>query len=80
MDVKACDNCKRMNLDIDLYTLMVQREAQEGIHPTKTDPIIGFRFSSRPQRFDEVCFDDRVAQLLCKPCAEKKIADMLSII
>lgn len=77
MDVKACDNCKKLNTEVVMYFLT---ETHKSKHPqlvaTKDDPLVGFRF----EKYDwgSLVHDFAAgAEVLCMACASQKIAALL---
>ena len=80
MDVKACEGCKKLNLEEPLLGVAETRAIRPGAMSAQpTDPLIGFRVvvTNRPVPFEEYWLRLPV-MMLCKTCAEKKVAELLA--
>jgi hypothetical protein len=77
MDVKACDNCKKMNLDTELFYFWENRmrdPENPGRVPTKDSVITGFTLAkASPEMWCDITGTGRHLETLCKPCARTRI-------
>lgn len=81
MDVKACDNCKKFNTEVALFRLIEGRTSRDrGRLATNDDPLAGFSLSVNLFSSDEEIMNAQLTKALCKPCAEKRIAELLTVL
>ena len=84
MDVKACDVCKKTNIDTELFAFREFRMGDPqnpGAMPAPDAAIIGFAMRQfRPRCISSQEYFEMPDQLVCKSCGEKKILADLAIL